>query len=73
MLKGLLNGILNPLPRSKADVQAQIERFLEKGESFHSADAETIRYVIQYCEESNLLYRIDCTPGFGYRVSRQDE
>jgi hypothetical protein len=57
---------------SNASVRNIVERFIETGESGrHSSNAGTIQYVIDYCEENNIPYRVYYSPlGGGYALQR---
>jgi hypothetical protein len=60
---------------TNASVRNIIERFIETGESGrHSPNAGTVQYVLDYCEENLIPYRITYSPmGGGYFVQRLND
>lgn len=64
-------GQFNPVYYSK-NVQKQIiGAFLKDGQSVHSANHDTIGYIIRYCEEKEIQYSINCWPGKGYFIKKE--
>ncbi len=62
------------LPRSERFTPDQvwyvIQTFLRTGESRHSAKAQTLQFVIDYCEENKIAYQLTAWPGQGYVVTK---
>lgn len=52
--------------------QRLIDNFNETGSSGHSSNATLIQYLIDYCEENNIGYRITFVPKGGYFLERVD-
>jgi hypothetical protein len=62
-----------PLRITNASHQRLIDQFNETGSSQHSANATTLQYVIDYCEENKIAYRVTCMPGAGYFIEKAPE
>lgn len=58
---------------TNATHQLMIDHFNETGSSQHSQNATMLQYVIDYCEENKIAYRVTCVPGAGYIIEKAPE
>lgn len=50
--------------------QNLINGFLKEGKSNHSGLHQTLSYIIEYCEENKIPYRLTAYPRQGYLIER---
>lgn len=62
--------VMKPFIYEPAAIKRIIEQFEETGTSTHSANGSTLPYIIEYCERSNIPYRLNSFPGKGYVVEK---
>jgi hypothetical protein len=59
-----------PSPISYSQARMLIDRFLQRGESNHSALGETLWVLIEWCQYHKEPYTLTAYPGFGYQIKR---
>ena len=62
--------ILECKPILESSKEELIREFLRVGCSFHSPRHDTLGYIIEYCEEHKIPYRLTAVPTKGYMISK---
>lgn len=59
-----------PLKPTSAAVRRVLTNFESFGSSSHSQNRGLLQYVIDYCEEKKIPYRLTANPGYGYYLEK---